>query len=89
MQLHIDNGCKERHEAMNEYYFTYGTDSAFPFCGGYTKVIAKTIQDAINLFSERHPCRHKGIVNCAFIYFKEEFKLLFDGKNLECHEVIC
>ena len=30
---------------MNEYYFTYGTDSAFPFCGGYTKVIAKTMKD--------------------------------------------
>lgn len=74
---------------MGNYYFTYGTDSGFPFCGGYTKVIAKTMKDAIRLFNERHPCRHKETVNCAFIYFEEEFKLFFKEKDMECHEVIC
>lgn len=73
---------------MKSYYFTYGTDPDFPFCGGYTKVTANTMTDAIRLFRGKHPDRHKNTVNCAFMYREDEFVKLFYGKDIQCHEVI-
>ena len=32
---------------MNSYYFTYGTDPDFPFCGGYTKIFANNMEEAV------------------------------------------
>ena len=74
---------------MRNYYFTYGTDTSLPFCGGYTKVIARNMSEAVQMFNSRHPCRHHSVVNCSYILYEDEFKLFYKNSDAECHEVIC
>lgn len=77
---------------MPTFYFTYGTDPAYPFEGGWTTVIAPDRLAATALFRIYHPDRTKGIVNCADIYDEENFKStdMFVKGNFgsNCHETI-
>ena len=73
---------------MNSYYFTYGTDPDFPFCGGYTKIFANNMKEAVEVFRQKHPDRHANTVNCAFMYTREEFKKAFDKMDIGCQEVL-
>lgn len=77
---------------MPTFYFTYGTDPAYPFEGGWTTVIAPDRLAATALFRIYHPDRVKGIVNCADIYDERSFKMLdmFTRGNFKkfCREVI-
>lgn len=73
---------------MNSYYFTYGTDPDFPFCGGYTKIFANNMEEAVEVFRRKHPDRHSNTVNCAFMYTREEFKKAFDKVKIGCQEVL-
>lgn len=73
---------------MEFFYFTYGTDPGYPFEGGYTLIFADNVKEAIKLFRKRHPDRHEGVVNCAFIYTADEFEEAFKKTTIECREVI-
>lgn len=73
---------------MDFFYFTYGTDPGYPFEGGYTLIFADNVKEAIKLFRKRHPDRHEGVVNCAFIYTAGEFEEAFKKTTIECREVI-
>lgn len=57
---------------MNNYYFTYGSEGQ-PFVGGWTRVIACNIQDAVDLFRKVHPDKTEGLLNCAAYYTDKEF----------------
>lgn len=55
------------------WYFTYSMEGQ-PFCGGWTRVIARSCEEAIQLFRMFHPDKNKGFVNCASMYGEREFK---------------
>ena len=57
---------------MNNYYFTYGSEGQ-PFVGGWTRVIACNIHDAVDLFRKVHPDKTEGLLNCADYYTENQF----------------
>lgn len=57
---------------MNNYYFTYGSEGQ-PFVGGWTRVIADNMHEAVALFSKVHPDKTEGILNCADYYTEDRF----------------
>ena len=57
---------------MNNYYFTYGIEGQ-PFVGGWTRVIACNIHDAVDLFRKVHPDKIEGLLNCADYYTENQF----------------
>ena len=69
------------------FYFTYGTSTSFPFQNGYTKVIAQTRATAIRLFQMIHPNQTENVINCAFIYSEKEFENTVCATQ-KCHETI-
>ena len=78
---------------MNEFFFTYGRAAEYPFCGGWTKVIAPDLKTAARIHMAFHPTGDGDhVVNCADYYTGEEFKRskLFKNGNFgaRCHEVI-
>lgn len=68
---------------MQKFYFTYGSNEAFPFQGGWTEVEASDMNTACKVFQAFHPNRPGSIcLNCADIYSEEEFaatKMLENG----------
>ena len=57
------------------FYFTFGTDERFPFCGGWVEVLAKNLREAQKIFGQHYHSRPGSILlNCAFCYTEEEFK---------------
>lgn len=73
---------------MPKFYFTYGTDPAYPFRDGWTEIEAPDLGKAGEIFSAIHPDRHAGILNCAFTYTEERFKtteMYKSGGNYGCH----
>ena len=59
---------------MNKYYFTFGTDLAFPYgLNDFVEVAARTMREAECAFREKHPDRASGTLNCAFVYSESEF----------------
>ena len=63
---------------MNTFYFTFGTASEFPYQRGWVE--AKN--DAANIFNIYFPPRKDNVVNCAFIYSKEEWAKTDMGKGM-------
>ena len=57
---------------MRNYYFTYGSEG-HPFVGGWTRVIACNIHDAVDLFRKVHPDKTEGFLNCAAHYIDTQF----------------
>ena len=57
---------------MRNYFFTYGSEGQ-PFVGGWTRVIACNIQDAVDLFRKVHPDKIEGLLNCAAHYIDTQF----------------
>lgn len=81
---------------MNElkFYYTYGTDSRFPFRGGWTEVTAPSRDIADQVFMAVHPPRDESqFLNCSFVYGEESFRktaMHQDGNyGKRCHERIC
>lgn len=79
---------------MPKFYFTYGTDPAYPFQGGWTEIEAPDQNMAAELFRAVHPGKPRGqdILNCAAVYPEDDSKAtkmfhnpLFGGY---CHERI-
>lgn len=59
---------------MQDFYFTYGSDEQYPFYGGWTRITAKSIGIAIDIFSKLHPVCN-GCLNCANYYTESQFEL--------------
>ena len=57
---------------MKNYYFTYSTEGQ-PFVGGWTRVIACDIHDAVDSFRKVHPDKIEGLLNCAGYYTAIQF----------------
>lgn len=59
---------------MPKFYFTYGTDPAYPFQGGWTEVEAPDRPSACTAFKMYHPDASPLHPNCAGIYNEEQFQ---------------
>ena len=81
------------YKPTNVYYYTFGTDPAFPYCGGWVEVYADSWEEAHKKFRAKFPDRlgHEGTINCAFFYDQEKWKqmsMAFGNLGAFCHEVI-
>lgn len=63
---------------QQSFFYTFGTDSRFPYQKGWVEVQAEDRPKADALFRNRFPDVHKGVLNCSFVYTKEQFE-----KNLQ------
>lgn len=76
---------------MDTFYFTYGLEG-HPFVGGWTKVVAPSLDIAIATFCSVHPNKGSTAINCGSIYGKNVFeqKAMFKEGNFgaRCHERI-
>lgn len=63
---------EERNGNMKVYY-TFGTDSRFPFCGGWVEVEAPTMKEAHAVFRANFPDREPGVLNCSDYYTEDQF----------------
>lgn len=78
---------------MEKFYFTYGTDSGYPFRGGWTLIIAPDIKAAAQIFKAYHPNRDDSeCLNCADYYRADYFEQSESYKTGNfggyCHEII-
>ena len=78
---------------MERFYFTYGTDPAYPFRGGWTLIIAPDEGIAAQIFRAFHPDRPGHYcLNCADYYHADYFEQSLSYKTgnfgAYCHEVI-
>ncbi len=66
---------KHEPEAHNSYYYTFGSNPAFPYRNGWVVVKATSMEEANRKFRTRFPDRpgHEGIMNCAFYYDKKQW----------------
>ncbi len=76
-----------------KFFYTFGTDPAFPYKKGWVEVHAYTMQEADGKFRQRFPDRpgHEGILNCAFVYDEARWAKMDPEKNWpgwRCFEVI-
>lgn len=53
---------------MVRYYFTFGSDSGYPYQNTYLIVVGTSEEDCINGFRKKYPDRIKGYLNCADFY---------------------
>ena len=58
----------------NKFYFTFGSDSGFPYQNTYLIVIANTESEAIMKFRSKYPDRSKNCVNCSFWYTEKQWE---------------
>lgn len=84
---------KNNKPAMEKFYFTYGTDSRYPFQGGWTLICADNLLAAQQIFKAYHPNRDGcDCLNCADFYTEEQFRETeaFKTGNFgaRCHEII-
>ena len=61
---------------MSKFFFSYGTDPAYPFLGGWTEIEAPRQSDACTIFKMYHPDRPEsaGRLNCSDIFTESEFR---------------
>lgn len=64
------------YKPANVYYYTFGTDSAFPYCGGWVEVYASSWEESHEKFRAKYPDRpgREGVINCAFFYDQERWE---------------
>lgn len=58
---------------MNRFFYTFGSDSGFPFQNGWVEVHASDWNEAHEKFRARFPDRHENTVNCSFFYSEEQW----------------
>lgn len=62
---------------METVIFTFGTDTKYPFQGGWVKITAPTYKICLKIFKALYPHPDKELqdkcLNCAFAYRLEEF----------------
>lgn len=64
----------EEGDGYVKVFYTFGSDDRFPFCSGWTEVVALTMKEAHAAFREYYPDRNPGILNCSDYYTEEQFK---------------
>lgn len=57
----------------NKYYFTFGSNSQFPYINNYLIVLATSESKAISKFRKKYPDVHENIINCSFVYSESEW----------------
>lgn len=73
------------------FYFSFGTSKGFPFRLGHVAVRAENREQACELFRSHYPDRHKGVLNCAFVYSESEWRettMAKDEPGQVCHQTI-
>lgn len=83
---------------MEKFYFTYGTDSEYPFRGGWTLIIAPNIKAAAQIFKAYHPNRNDSeCLNRADYYRADYYRADYFEQSESyktgnfggyCHEII-
>lgn len=74
-----------------KYYYTFGTDTKFPYQKGWVEVRANNWDEAHNKFKKRFgekAMRHENTLNCAFFYDESRFNPSQHNLGEYCHEVI-
>lgn len=81
-------------EPLQSFYYTFGTAEQFPHKHGWVEVKAEDRTKADKLFRAHYPDKNPGVLNCAFVYNKDEFDRIYEEtyKKLPieciCHNVI-
>lgn len=74
---------------LENFYFTFGSASTFPYERGYLIVRAYDIKSAFKKFRGKYPDRTAGTLNCADYYTQTQWTNLNFNKDWRiCHEVI-
>lgn len=78
---------------MAKFYFTYGSDTEYPFEGGWTEIEADNQRQAIGIFKAIHPNREDSeSLNCADYYDELRFGFTemreHGNRGKFCHEQI-
>ena len=79
--------------AVNSYFYTFGSDPAFPYQHGWVGIHAASREDADYKVRARFPDRpgHEGIMNYSFCYDENRWAAM-DPENTwtgwRCYEVI-
>lgn len=58
-----------------KWFYTYGSNSHFPFQSGWTEVFATDGKQASKAFRGVHPDVTPGCLNCSFVYSQDEFPM--------------
>lgn len=59
---------------MEKYYFTFGSDSKFPYQNAYLIVVASSYEEAVKGFREKYPDVNPDCMNCSDCYGENEWK---------------
>lgn len=77
---------------MPKFYFTYGTDPAYLFQGGWTEIEAPDRHMACTAFRAYHPDKTEGLINYSSVYDEALFQstsMATEGNfGARCHEII-
>lgn len=58
-----------------KYYFTFGSDSQFPYSrDDYVVVVGIDYHDCMDTYRSKHPDITENILNCAFYYTEKRWK---------------
>ena len=72
---------------LKNFYFIFGSDPVFPYCGRYLIVKAKSWTEARKKYREKYPDLHKNCLNCAFFYTQSQWDEIRCNMGI-CHEII-
>lgn len=76
---------------MEKFYFTFGSDEAFPYKGGWVEILAEDRGQAKEIFKAEYPNRPGSCcLNYAFNYSEEKFLksgMLDGNRGAKCHAV--
>jgi len=76
------------------FYFTYGdAPGVFPFEGGWSRIVANTLEDAIKKHVSKYGYTEDNFLRCAGIYTEERFRetvmyTIGSNRDMGEHEVI-
>lgn len=74
---------------MANFYFSFGSDEAYPYPNRYLVVQAPLYHDAVCAFLQKYPGRTENTLNCAFVYTQDEWNQLdMDMKKYEPADII-
>lgn len=76
---------------MNKYFYTFGSDSGFPFQNGWVEVHANSWEQAHEKFRAHFPDRHENTINCSFFYDGKRWKGMdpeHTWRGYHCYAVI-
>lgn len=68
-------------DTKKNFFYTFGSDSGFPFQNGWVVIKAKSLTEAHDIFMRHFPCREPGVLNCAFYYTEEAWKRMDPENN--------